>query len=366
MSKRLIAFIICIFLFPTPAKALSTGAEASIVLCADTNQILYAQNHHKKLGMASTTKIMTAIIALEHGNTTDIVTVSQNAARQEGSSVYLKPGDEVTLESLLYGLMLNSGNDAAMAIAEHISKTPDAFVDLMNEKAKELGCKSTQFKNPSGLPDTEHYSTAYDMAIIMSYAMKNDEFAKIAGTREHSIQTEDSVTYLRNHNKLLWQYPYAIGGKTGYTKASGRCFVSCSQKDGVTLVAVTLNDPDDWHDHQVLSDFGFEKVKMTDIISKNEILCTKRIRGTRLNILSATDLSLPLKNGRKHRLVCKVRLDETINKKINFGTRLGTGDIYVGDFYITSIDLISGQSITDAQNSPFSNTFSDIFRRTLF
>ncbi len=365
MLKKLITFIICFSMIQMPCKAFFVSGKSSIVICADTNQVLYGENQHKKMAMASTTKIMTAIVALEHGNTTDMVTVSQNASHQEGSSVYLKPQDKVSLSDLLYGLMLNSGNDAAMAIAEHISKTSEDFVLLMNEKATELGCRNTHFKNPSGLPDDDHYSTAYDMAIIMSYAMKNDEFAKIVATKEHQIQTADSITYLRNHNKLLWQYPTCIGGKTGFTKVAGRCFVSSAKKDGVTLVCVTLDAPDDWSDHKSLLDFGFEKAEMAPILSQNEILCTRKIRGVRLNILSGDDVSIPLKNGRKRNVSIKVNLDETINGEINYGTHLGIGEIYVGDFLAGTASLISGQSIQAAKQNAFSDTFGSVFRNVL-
>lgn len=315
--------------------------------------------------MASTTKIMTAIIALEQGNSTDIVTISENASRQEGSSVYLKPGDTATLSDLLYALMLNSGNDAAMAIAEHISGASDKFVLLMNEKAIEIGCRDTHFKNPSGLPDEEHYSTAYDMALIMSYAMKIDEFANITGTHEHKLETESAVTYLRNHNKLLWQYPFCIGGKTGFTKAAGRCFVSCAKKDGITLVCVTLDAPDDWNDHKNLLDFGFEKAEITPIISQGEILATRRLRGSRLNILAGEDFFIPLKEGRKHRITLKINLEETINGEINYGTHIGYGEIYLGDFRVGSVKLISGQNIAKSRQNAFFDTFGSVFRNVL-
>ena len=365
MLKKLITFIICFSMIQMPCKAFFISAKSSIVICADTNQILYGENQHKKMGMASTTKIMTAIIALENGNTTDMVTISANAANQEGSSVYLKPNDRVSLSDLLYALLLNSGNDAAMAIAEHIAKTPDAFAELMNEKATELECRNTHFENPSGLPHEGHYSTAYDMAIIMSYAIKNDEFAKIVGTKEHQIKTASGITYLKNHNKLLWQYPDCIGGKTGFTKSCGRCFVSCAEKDGVTLICVTLDAPDDWNDHKNLLDYGFEKAEMTPIISRNEILCTRRIRGVRLNILSGNDVLIPLKNGRKRHLTLKINLNETINGDINYGTHLGTGDIYVGDFLAGKVDLISGQSIKTAGKNAFSAAFGSVFKDAL-
>lgn len=363
MLKKTIPLIICLTLIPISASAVGTSGKASIVICSDTNQVLYGENYHEKMGMASTTKIMTAIIALENGNTSDLVTVSQNAAGQEGSSIYLKAGEKIPLEDLLYGLMLNSGNDAAMAIAEHIEGSADAFTEKMNEKALELGLSDTHFENPSGLPDENHYSTAYDMAIIMSYAMKNEEFAKIAGTKEHSIKTPEAVTYLRNHNKLLWQYPYTTGGKTGYTKSCGRCFVSAAQKDGVNLVAVTLDAPSDWQDHKHLLDFGFENAKITRIISENDIICTKKIQGERLNLLAEKDVFIPLKNGKKHHITCKVNLDEAVNGDIAYKTHLGTGDIFVGDFYVTTIDLVSGQSIYK-RNTVF-DVFGAVLKNTL-
>lgn len=365
MTKKIFALIICLFAISRPVMAFPVSSEACIVICADTNQVLYGENYHKKMGMASTTKIMTAILALENGNTSDFVTVSQNAANQEGSSIYLKPNDRVLLSHLIYGLMLNSGNDAAIAIAEHIAKTSDNFVLMMNEKAKELGCKNTHFANPSGLPDEKHYSSAYDMAIIMSYALKNDEFAKIVATKDYKLETENSATYLRNHNKLLWQYPYCTGGKTGYTKASGRCFVSSATKDGVSLVAVTLSAPDDWRDHQNLLDAGFKKVQLTTVIHKNDILCTRKVRGVRVNILSKDNFSVPLKNGKKHQITCKICLDETVNGEINYGTHLGIGKIYVGDVLVGNINLVSGQDITSSPNNTFYYTLKRVLRQTI-
>ena len=365
MFKKLISLIIYLSLLPQTVSAFHISGEASIIICADTNQVIYGENIHEKLGMASTTKIMTAIIALEQKNTSDIITISQNASRQEGSSIYLKPDDKVTLLDLLYGLMLNSGNDAAMAIAEYVSGNPDEFTLLMNEKAAELGMKNTHFENPSGLPDNDHYSSAYDMAILMSYAMKNAEFRRITNTKEHQINTGDSVTYLRNHNKLLWQYPYAIGGKTGFTKASGRCFVSSAEKDGVTLVAVTLNAPNDWNDHEQLLDFGFEKAKPTKILSKNDILCSKKISDMRVNLLSEQDFYIPLKDEKKHCVTCKVRLKKSIDEEIKYGTILGIGEIYVGDYHVANINLISGQNVSKMNGVRFSRTLWQIFKTTL-
>jgi len=363
MIKRIIAFIICFSLFPLPCYAFSVSSEACIVICVDTNQVLFGENINERLGMASTTKIMTAIIALEQGNPQDTVTISQNAATQEGSSLYLKAGEKVLLSDLLYGLMLNSGNDAAVAIAEHMATTEDDFVNRMNKKAKDLNMKNTHFENPCGLPEKEHYSTAYDMAILMSYALKNEDFQKIVGTKEYKFETDSSITHLKNHNKLLWKYPHATGGKTGFTKSSGRCLVSSAKKDGATLVCVTLNAPEDWNDHMKLLDYGFEKVEITRIIEKNQILSTRKFDDAKINILSADSYLLPLENGRKYPVTCKIKLINIDGKDIKFGTHLGYGDIYVGDYFTGRVRLISGQDISKTPVISFFSTFEVMLKK---
>ena len=365
MLKKFITFILIICMYSKPAYALETSAEGCVVISGDTRQIIYNDNAFEKMGMASTTKIMTAIVALENGNTSDIFTVSDNAQNQEGSSIYLRTGDKITLEDLLYGLMLNSGNDAAVAIAEGIGNSVDNFVLMMNEKAKEIGCKKTQFKNPNGLSDPEHYSTAYDLALIMAYAMENEEFAKIVSTKEYQIKNERALTYLRNHNKLLWQTKECIGGKTGFTKANGRCLVSCAEQDGVRIVAVTLNDRDDWIDHKGLYEYAFKKLKKTEVIKKNEILCTRNIRGTKVNILAGESFDASLKNGKKHGILCKINFNESINSKINFGTKIGTAEIYADKHKIGSISIVSGQQVKMDFKSIFHDNFDYMLRFVL-
>ncbi len=365
MLKKLVVSVLSICLLPAPCYAMGTSAEASVVINAETRQILYKDNENKRLGMASTTKIMTAIVALENKSTQDIITVSSNAQNQEGSSIYLRAGDEVKLEDLLYGLMLNSGNDAAVAIAEGVGETTETFVRMMNEKAAELGCVNTQFKNPNGLSDPEHYSTAYDMALIMAYAMGNEEFLKIVSTKEYRIVNKDAVTYLRNHNKLLWQYENCIGGKTGYTKATGRCLVSCAEKDGVRLIAVTLNDRDDWKDHKDLFNYAFGEVENVEVIQRYEILSTKKIRGEKINILAAEGLTLPLKGGRKKGLVCRIYLDETVNSEILQGMKIGHAEVFCEDFKVGSIDLISGQEVKADTVDLFCSSVNHILKSAL-
>ena len=365
MLKRLMCITIAFVLLCPKAYAVETSAESAVVINSKTRQVLYADNEKTRRGMASTTKIMTAVVALENKNTTDIITVSENAQNQEGSSVYLRKGDNISLSDLLYALMLNSGNDAAVAIAEGVAENVESFVGMMNEKASELGLSDTNFKNPSGLPDEEHYSTAYDMAMLMAYAMENEEFRKIVATKEHQIETASGITYLRNHNKLLWQNEMFIGGKTGYTKKNGRCFVSCTQKDGVELICVTLDDRDDWRDHTTLHEYGFGRVQKVMVTEKNEILCTRKIRGKRVNILADEDLELALIGGRKKDITCKIHLEESVNEQINFGTQLGFGEIFVGEYSVGKIGLISGTSVSEPIKNAFYETFSHVINMTL-
>jgi len=274
------------------------SAEASILLDQSTGDVLYEKNAHNKQQIASITKIMTAIIAIELGQMNEETKTSRRAIYTEGSSIYLEQGEKMTIEDLLYGLMLRSGNDAAVAISEHIGGSVEGFVHLMNEKAKWLGMTNTQFANPHGLTDEDHYSTAYDMAILMQYAMANEEFRKISGTT--SYQAENRTYYWQNKNKFLTKYyEYSTGGKTGFTKKSGRTLITTAKKDNVELIAVTLNAPDDWNDHTVLYEWGFENYnvessnlsmiedKKTETVDRNiltdAVIIYKKLIGFNLN-----------------------------------------------------------------------------------
>lgn len=220
--------------------------------------------------IASITKVMTAIIAIEHGNLKDKVKISQEAVLAEGSSIYLIENEWMSLEDLLYGLMLRSGNDAAIAIAEHIGGSVEGFVYLMNEKATWLGLEQSSFANPHGLDAKDHYSTSKDIARLMRYAMENATFAEINQTKTYL--SESRTYHWHNKNKLLTNYyQYTIGGKTGYTKAAGRTLVSVAEKDETQLIAVTINDPNDWFDHMRLYEWGFEQAGQLDLVTYAEI-----------------------------------------------------------------------------------------------
>ncbi|RPF55729.1 D-alanyl-D-alanine carboxypeptidase family protein [Aquisalibacillus elongatus] len=238
----------------------SISAENAVVLDMDTNEIIFEKNANQQKNIASITKIMTAIVALEQEEIKDRVLISRNAAMKEGSSIYTKPGDIYTLEDLIYGLMLRSGNDAATAIAEHVGGSVKGFAFLMNQKATWIGMNNSSFQNPHGLDEENHYSTAYDMALLTSYAMStNSDFRKIFGTKKHL--PENINYYWFNKNKMLMTNDYCTGGKTGFTKSAGRTLVTTAERNGEQIVVVTLNASSDWQDHRTLYDYGFKALE---------------------------------------------------------------------------------------------------------
>lgn len=254
---------------PDPIR---TNAKASALVDVESGRLLYSSNGDTSMGIASLTKIMTAIVAIEHGKLTDMVKTSKRAVGKEGSSIYLQLGEEMSLSNMLYGLMLRSGNDAATAIAEHVGGSEEGFVHLMNEKAAFLGLKHTQFKNPHGLDQNGHYSSANDLAKLTAYALKNDVFAEIVSTRVKKVPNpHEKWDYsYTNKNKMLAMYEGADGVKTGYTMKSLRCLVSSATRKGQQLAAVTINDGDDWADHRKLLDWGFEYYPLRQLAKKGQ------------------------------------------------------------------------------------------------
>jgi serine-type D-Ala-D-Ala carboxypeptidase (penicillin-binding protein 5/6) len=283
LRKFIILTIITSILFlaiPQNSSAqIYVSAQSAILMEQDSGRVIFEKDAHTQRRIASITKIMTAILAIESGKLDETVTVSNNAIRAEGSSIYLQEGEKIKLEDLVYGLMLRSGNDAAVAIAETVGGSLDGFVYLMNQKAEEIGMKNTHFANPHGLDDHEdHFSTAYDMALLTRYAMKNDTYKKIAGTESYRSESSNNKwdRVWRNKNKLLTSlYEYSTGGKTGYTKRAKRTLVSTAEKDGVSYIAVTLNDPDDWDDHINMFESAFKQYKMVQVLEEGKIKTVK-------------------------------------------------------------------------------------------
>jgi D-alanyl-D-alanine carboxypeptidase len=238
----------------TKNEPIIISAKAAIVTDADSGTTLFAKNADEQMKIASTTKILTALIAIERCDPDETVVIKREWTGIEGSSMYLVPGERLTVRDLLYGVLLVSGNDAAVALACHTAGSVREFARLMNRRATELGCENSGFANPNGLDEDGHYSTARDLAVITAAAMSNATFAEIAGTKE----TSAAGRAFRNHNRLLWELPGALGVKTGFTKSSGRSLVSCVRRGDFTLICVTLNDPNDWADHTALYNWAFE------------------------------------------------------------------------------------------------------------
>ncbi len=253
------ALMLCLLTLPASAEEEHTlSAHSAIVLCADTGDVLYEKNADERMLIASITKIMTAIVVIENADLDEQIVIKPEWSAIEGSSMYADPGQSYTVRELLYGMMLNSGNDAAAALACTLCGDESAFADKMNEKARELGLENTSFRNPHGLDADGHYSTARDMARLTACCMENESFKSIVSTNCAVIK---GVTYY-NHNRLLREYPDCIGVKTGYTIAAGRTLVSCAERGGMRLVCVTLNAPDDWNDHKYLLDRAFSEYRV--------------------------------------------------------------------------------------------------------
>ncbi len=314
----------------------STAARAAVVMEASSKRVLYAKNPHMKLPMASTTKIMTAILAIELGNLDDVVTASPRAVGVEGSSIYLAKGERLTLEQLLYGLMLRSGNDAAVAIAEHIGGNVENFVRLMNRKAVQIGARNTNFVNPHGLHDDMHYTTAYDLALISAYAMQNPIFRTIVSTKYKKIPWEgrnyDRV--LQNKNALLWTYEGANGIKTGYTKVSRRCLASAALRHGMQLVCVVLDCQPWFDDSAALLDYGFANFKPYTVVSKGQVLGRIPVRDgyeTRVAAVCREEILLPVKEGEEKEISVEVKLPQYLRAPVKAGTKVGYVKVTLGD-----------------------------------
>ncbi|OQB15913.1 MAG: D-alanyl-D-alanine carboxypeptidase DacB precursor [Firmicutes bacterium ADurb.Bin193] len=351
MYRKFICFALAWVMLQTVAHALS--AQSAILIDAHTGRVLMSQNAYSKMGMASTTKIMTALVAIENCDVNDTVTVSATAAGVEGSSMYLKGGEKITLRDLLYGLMLCSGNDAATAIAEHISGSVPEFAALMNEKAASLGLKNTSFTNPHGLDDTDHYTTAYDLAQITRYALSNQLFSEIVSTRLITIGTQEgeNIRTLCNHNKLLVNYKGADGVKTGFTKKSGRCLVSSATREGLKLIAVTLNAPNDWKDHGEMLDYGFSQYRRKVAIREGDYMRTVPVIGSdadTVSLYAAEGAEMAVNGNEKIRILYDV--PSFVYAPIEDGEVLGSAKIFMDDEMIKTVDLVvKGEApLTDA------------------
>lgn len=277
-----------VLLLPVPAGAVS--ARSAFVLDTVSGRVLFSREPDRESLIASTTKIMTALVVCEQCNVLDRMRIPKEAVGIEGSSMYLREGEVLTLQELLYGLMLSSGNDAAVALAIYCGGTVEGFAEMMNDKARVLGLTGTHFENPNGLDSPDHHSTARDLAVLAAYAMENPVFAKTVSAKTVTVGNR----CLRNHNKLLWLVKGADGVKTGYTRAAGRILVSSATRDGRRLVAVTIHDPNDWQDHEALLEEGFSRFRLQKILSAGDQVGWAEIAGGepgRVPLIAAEDFT---------------------------------------------------------------------------
>lgn len=372
MSKKIIALFISSALSITvtawaEASPLNLSAKSAIVIEATTGEILYEKNADERRYPASTTKMMTLITALEAGNLNDIVTVSPNSANTEGSSMDLMLMDRLKMHDLLYGVALVSGNDATVAIAEHISGSVSNFAKLMTDKAHGIGALNTQFTNSSGLPDPDHYSTAHDLARIAAFGYKNPKFAEIVGTSQKNISRNDHQEELfYNQNKLLRMYSGANGVKTGYTNDAGRCFVSAAKRGNIQLITVVLDADTMWEDSIALLDYGFSQLQETEIVHAGDAAGTIQVTNGRTDAASAVisnSLVVPLTQSSRDEIQTVVEISKTIRAPVSAGQKVGVVKIMYHDKEIASTAVVAAEAINpNTFFQKIKNFFARLFR----
>jgi len=360
MARRLLRFTtILIILWLTTSMACAAppimSAQGAILMDAKTGQVLYDRNMNKKLAPASTTKIMTAILAIESGRLDETTRVSAHAAATAGSSLNLYPGQIITLHELVTGLLLRSGNDAAVAIAEHLSGSVDAFVELMNKKAFSIGAVHTHFRNPHGLSAPNHLSTAFDLASIARYALLNPTFSQIVSTKETNIEWLDRKgknqdRNLRNTNKLLWMLSDADGVKTGTTNMAGPCLVSSATRDNQRLIAVVLHDHSRWYDSMQLLKYGFDHYDLYEYAEDGTVITALPVENGMTNmvdILVAGVGSLVVTTTDYPAVSVEVDLPEKIKAPVYQGQKIGEIVFYVQDKAVKTVDLVAGSAVEE-------------------
>ena len=337
-----LAALLLFSIFPCQSSAVSTSASSAILVDVDSGRVLYEQNADARMLIASTTKILTALVAIEEGNLSDTVTVSRQAALTEGSAMYLQEGEQLTLETLLYGLMLCSGNDAAVAIAEHVGGSQEKFVSMMNRRAKELGMENSSFANPNGLDDEDHYSTARDMARLACAAAGNETLMRIASTKSITIGGRT----MTNHNKLLRYMDGCTGLKTGFTKAAGRTLVSCAEQNGQRLVAVTLQDGNDWADHQALYEYGFSAYPARYFAKLGQTMDRAAVAGGAVSsvaLVAADSFSWPVGAGEE--VTSSIRLDASLRAPLSAGQQVGEAVFALDGRELGRVALLCGSDV---------------------
>lgn len=334
------ALLAAVSFFPLQVNGIS--AENAIVVDGLTGRVLYEKNADTRSLIASTTKIMTALVVCEQCNVLDRMRIPKEAVGIEGSSMYLQEGEVLTVQELLYGLMLRSGNDAAVALAIYCGGTVEGFAQLMNDKAHRIGLENTHFENPHGLDSPNHYSTARDMALLTAYAMKNPIFAKTVSTKTVTA----GGRALQNHNKLLWQLEGADGVKTGFTKAAGRILVSSAVRDDRRLIMVTMDDPNDWADHKNMLEQGFSDYEICKFLSKGDLLGFAEVEGgllKRVGLLAGADFSYALAKNENLR-VC-ISGNGFVYAPVSAGQNAGFAHVFLNETPVGKVPLVYAQTV---------------------
>lgn len=347
-------------------KEPNVNALSAVLIDADTGRVLWGKNENKPMAVASTTKIMTAIITLENADIKEKVTVSKNATLAPPVKMNLQAGEELTLEQLLYALLMQSSNDAAVAIAEKVGGSVENFCAMMNKKAKELGCKDTEFVTPNGLDKGNHHSTAYDMAVIGAYAIRNEEFIRISNTRNISFSSNKKSYSIVNKNLLLDSYEGAIGIKTGFTGKAGQCFAGAAKRGDVTLVSVVLasgwgtaGKAKKWSDTKEILNYGFDNYKKYSIIGDKVDICVDKAKVSKTVLKYENSIELLMKESEKNSISFKNNVPEMIEAPVRKGEKIGIGEIYLGDLKVGQINLIATESI---EKHSFGNSFDKIIK----
>ena len=334
-----------------------TSARAAVVMDVDSNRILYSKNMDEKLAMASTTKIMTTLVAIESGRLDEKVKISKRASYMEGSSIYLREGEVHTVNDLLYAIMLRSGNDAATAVAEHIGGSVEGFAEMMNKKAREIGASNTRFANPHGLDADGHYTTARDLALITCYALKNPMFSKIVSSKKKVMEGPPNENWDRvmiNKNKMLWQFAGGDGVKTGYTNRAGRCLVSSATRDGMRLVCVVLNCGPMWNDSSALLEYAFKNYVKKRIVDKDSIFKVVEVRNGKerfVGVKPAEDFDMALRADEIENVRLEARGLKAAQAPLKKGDHAGKLEIYIDNNLLKTISLEYSEGVESS--SPF-------------
>ena len=351
-----IFLIYCVFLGLAPAIAAEppeiTG-ETAVLMDARNMQILYDKDMHKRMYPASTTKILTGIIAIENGQMSDLIRMSWEAVHTEGTHIGLQEGEQLTLKDLLYALLLNSANDAAEGIAEHYGKSLEKFATVMNKKAVEIGATHSHFVNSHGLPDENHFTTAYDLALIGQYAMKNEKFREIVKEKTRTISRvdPDAQKYLANHNKMLWNYDGTIGIKSGYTVSAGQCIVAEVKRNDRELIAVVLKSEGSniWSDAEKLFNYGFDNFKNLHLLDQGQVMCEANIKNGVQNSISlvvANDFFWNLPGEQSKVVQHKLVLNNNIQAPIKKGQKLGEVVFSNDERELAHVDLLAQNEVS--------------------